>query len=63
VTLQAGKSYELVITPSENGKGCMSTLTIPSLDRGVNPIVKGQPITYKFTNIKAGKYNVVCGAM
>lgn len=63
VTLTAGKNYELIITPSDNGKWCMVSLTMPGLDRSVNPIIKDQPIVYKFTNIKAGKYDVVCGTM
>jgi len=63
ITLSAGKNYELIITPSENGKWCMSTLTIPGLDRSVNPIIKNKSIIYKFDNIKAGRYNVVCWTM
>lgn len=63
ITLTAGKNYELVITPSSNGRGCMVTLTMPGLDNSVNSIVKDKPIIYKFTAIKAGKYDVVCGTM
>ena len=63
ITLTAGKNYELVITPSENGKWCMVSLIIPGLDRTVNPIKKWQPITYKFTNIQKGTYNIVCWTM
>lgn len=63
VTLTAGKNYEIIITPSDNGKWCMSTLTIPGLDRNVNTIIKGQPVRYVFNNIKAGTYNVVCWTM
>lgn len=63
ITLTAGKNYELVITPSENGKWCMVSLLIPGLDRTVNRIIKGQPITYKFANIQKGIYNIVCWTM
>lgn len=63
VTLTAWKNYELIITPSENGKWCMVNLIIPWLDRSVNRIIKNQPITYKFNNIKYWTYNVVCWTM
>lgn len=63
VELQAGGNYELVVTPTENGKWCMVTQTIPGLDNKVYTIIKGQPIVYKFTNIKKGSYNVVCWTM
>ena len=62
-TLSAGGNYELTVTPSDNGKWCMTTETIPGLDRRVNTIIKGHPIIYKFTNIKKGSYNVVCWTM
>lgn len=63
INLTAGWNYELIVTPSENGKWCMVTQTIPGLDRKVHTIAKWQAITYKFTNIKAGTYNVVCWTM
>ena len=63
ITLIAGKNYELVITPSDNGKWCMVSLTIPGLDRTINRIIKGQLITYKFTNIQKGTYTIVCWTM
>jgi plastocyanin domain-containing protein len=63
ITLTAWKNYELVITPTDNGKWCMVSLTIPGLDRGVNRIIKWQPITYKFTNIQKGTYTIVCWTM
>lgn len=63
ITLTAGKNYELIITPSNNGRWCMVNLTIPGLDRSINGIIKNQPIVYKFNNIKSWKYNVVCWTM
>jgi hypothetical protein len=63
VTLKAGGNYELVVTPTDNGKWCMVTQTIPGLDRSVHNIIKGQPITYKFTNIQKWTYNIVCWTM
>lgn len=63
IILTAGKNYELIITPSSNGKWCMVTMTIPSLDRTVHRIIKDQRISYKFNNIKKWSYPIVCGTM
>ena len=63
ITLTAGKNYELTITPNENGKWCMNSLVIPTLDRTVHQIIKNIPITYKIQNIKKGTYYVVCWTM
>lgn len=63
ILLQAGKNYELIITPNSNGKGCMINMLIPKLDRTIRPIKKDQPIVYRFTNIQKGQYAIVCGTM
>lgn len=63
ISLDAGKNYELIITPNSNGKGCMVNMLIPGLDRTVKPIIKNQPIIYKFINIKKWTYTIVCGTM
>jgi hypothetical protein len=63
ITLIAGKNYELIITPSENGKWCMVNLLIPGLDGKINRIIKWQPIIYKFINIQKGSYSIVCWTM
>lgn len=63
VTLAAGKSYKLIITPTENGGWCMSTMTIPGIDDNVYPIKAGQPITISIDNAQAGNYEVICWAM
>lgn len=63
ILLQAGKNYELIITPRSNGRGCMVNMIIPKLDRTIRPIKKGEPIVYRFTNIQKGQYAIVCGTM
>jgi hypothetical protein len=63
VRLKAGGNYELIITPESNGIWCMNSMVIPKINREVHRIIKWEPITYKLTNIKAGKYDVVCSAM
>ncbi|MCF7834917.1 sulfite exporter TauE/SafE family protein [Candidatus Gracilibacteria bacterium] len=63
VELKAGKNYELIILPSSNGIGCMSTMIIPDISRDVNRIIKGKEIIYKIDGLKSGKYPVVCASM
>ncbi|AHB41711.1 heavy metal transport/detoxification protein [candidate division SR1 bacterium RAAC1_SR1_1] len=63
ILLQAGKNYELIITPNSNGRGCMVNMLIPKLDRTIRPIKKDLPIVYRFTNIQKGQYAIVCGTM
>lgn len=63
VTLVAGKNYKLIITPTEDGAGCMNTMTVAALDSNVYPLKKGVPVTIVINNAKAGTYEVVCGSM
>jgi hypothetical protein len=63
VTLVAGKSYKVIITPSADGGGCMNNMTIPGLDSNVYPVKKWVPVTIVINNAKAGTYEVVCGNM
>ena len=63
VTLTAGKSYKLVITPTADGGWCMNNMTFPGLDNNVYPVKKGVPVTIVINNAKAGTYEVVCGNM
>lgn len=63
VTLTAGKSYKLVITPTADGGWCMNNMTLPWLDSNVYPVKKGVPVTIVINNAKAGTYEVVCGNM
>lgn len=63
ITLEAGKNYEVVITPNSDGKWCMINMVIPKLDTTVRPIKKDQPIIYHFTNIQKWTYTIVCWVM
>jgi hypothetical protein len=63
VTLTAGKSYKLIITPTADGAWCMNTMTFPWLDSNVYPVKKDVPVIIVINNAKAGTYQVVCWAM
>lgn len=61
--LPAWGNYKIRITPSANGRGCMSTMLIPKINREVHNIRKGEPIIYNITNAQPWKYDVICSAM
>lgn len=63
LTLNAGKNYKLIITPSADWWGCMNNMTIPKIDENIYDIKKWVPITIIINNAKAGKYEVVCANM
>lgn len=63
VQLDVGKNYELIILPTSNGVGCMSTMIIPKISRKVNRIIEWQEIIYKIDGLKKWTYPVVCGSM
>lgn len=63
LVLEAWKNYQLIITPTSNGMGCMSTLTIPWLDNRVHRVLQDYPIITYIKDAKPGKYNVVCSSM
>ncbi len=63
LVLEKWKNYKITVLPSENGKWCMSTQTIPKLSSKVSYILKWQAITYDINNAKQWEYDVVCGTM
>ncbi|MDD3793529.1 MAG: sulfite exporter TauE/SafE family protein [Candidatus Gracilibacteria bacterium] len=63
IKLKAGGNYKLVITPTSNGLGCMSTQAIPRLSNKVSYVKSGVPIIYEIYNAKPGKYDIVCASM
>ncbi|NVP17989.1 sulfite exporter TauE/SafE family protein [Candidatus Gracilibacteria bacterium] len=63
IKLKAGGNYKLIVTPSSNGLGCMSTQAIPRLSNKVSYVKSGVPIIYEIYNAKPGKYDIVCASM
>ena len=63
VTLTAGKSYKLIITPTADGGWCMNNMTFPGLDENVYSVKKDVPVIVVINNAKAWNYEVVCGNM
>jgi len=63
IALQAGRNYEVQITPQRNGLGCFTTATVPKLGREVYPVRAWQTFSIKVTNAKSGRYPIVCASM
>ncbi len=63
ILLDAGKNYKLNIIPTKDGSGCMSTLTIPGIDKTIHQVLAGKTIGIPIINAKPGKYNIVCSTM
>lgn len=63
VTLEAWKNYEVVITPTQDGVWCMTTLVFPSLNDTIYQVKKWEPITYTLMNVPAWNYPLVCSTM
>lgn len=63
IVLQAGKNYDIQITPERNGLGCMFEATVPTLSREAYQIKAWETFSIKVTQAKPGKYPIVCSAM
>lgn len=59
-TVYVGQPVKLVIDVKENGQGCMSTITIPTLTTDVYRLTAGKNIEMKFTPTKKGVYQITC---
>ncbi len=63
IELKKWWDYKLIITPTSDWLGCMSTQTIPKISSQISYIKKGVPIEYEIRNAKSWIYNIVCTSM
>lgn len=63
IVLVAWKSYDIQVTPSRNGVGCMFAATIPTLWTETWTIKSWETFSIKIDNAKSGTYPVVCTSM
>jgi len=63
IVLQAGKSYDIQVTPQSNGIWCMFSATVPTLNRETYQITANETFSIKVVNARPGKYPVVCTSM
>ncbi len=59
-TIKAGIPARLEVKATENGRGCMGSITIPGLNDDVQGFVKGQTNIFDFTAPAPGEYIIAC---
>jgi sulfite exporter TauE/SafE len=63
INLKKWWNYKIIITPTKNWLGCMTTQLIPKLNSKVSYVQKWLPIIYDIINAKVWTYDIVCSAM
>lgn len=63
IELEKWWNYKIIITPTSDWVGCMSTQVIPKISNKVSYIKAWVPIEYKIQNAKPWTYNIVCTSM
>ena len=63
ILLEEGKDYDIQVTPTSNGIGCMFAATVPTLWSDVWNIKAGEPFTIKVDDAKVWTYPVICTSM
>ncbi len=63
IELKSWGNYKIIITPTSNWIGCMSTQVIPGVSNKVSRITKWVDIEYEIYNAKPWKYDIVCASM
>lgn len=58
-TVKANQPVKFEIDPQDDGRGCMSSITIPDLTDSYEIMQKGVPIVFNFTP-KPGTYKITC---
>lgn len=59
-TVKAGFPVRLEVYASENGRGCMGSITIPAFTSDIQGFVKGKTNVFEFTPTTPGEYPIVC---
>lgn len=63
IVLVAWKSYDIQVTPSRNGVGCMFAATVPKLWPENRIISAWETFSIKLAQASPGTYPVVCTSM
>lgn len=59
-TVKAGIPVRLEVYATENGRGCMGSITIPGLNNKIETFIKDQTNVFEFTPPAPGEYPIVC---
>ncbi|MFA5828446.1 MAG: cupredoxin domain-containing protein [Candidatus Shapirobacteria bacterium] len=60
MTVKAGQPVRLEVEATEDGRGCMGSITIPRLNNQIQSFKKGQVNVFEFTPQTPGTYPVTC---
>lgn len=60
-TVKVNKPVRFEIVSNDDGRGCMSSITIPSLTKEFDLLTKGKTTVFEFTPTTPGNYNITCG--
>ena len=59
-TVKANQPVRFEIEAKDDGRGCMGSITLPSLTNQVYVLIKGQIHVFEFTPTTTGTYNITC---
>ena len=59
-TVKVGQPAKFLVQVKENGQGCMSTITLPGLNKAVYQLVAGKNIEIDFTPTTKGIFQITC---
>lgn len=59
-TVKVNKPVRFEIVSNDDGQGCMSSITIPSLTKEFDLLTKGKTTVFEFTPTTPGNYNITC---
>lgn len=59
-TVKTGIPVRLEVYATENGRGCMGSITIPNLTQDIQGFTKGQTNIFEFTPTTPGEYPITC---
>lgn len=60
-TVKAGIPVRLEVSATEDGRGCMGSITIPGLNDEIQFFKKNQTNVFEFTPQTPGEYAITCG--
>lgn len=61
IEIPVGKPVSIEITALDDGRGCMSSVTIPGLTEKIDLLEKGSTTVFDVTASRAGDYYITCG--
>ncbi len=59
-TVKAGAPVRFEVAASDNGSGCMGSITVPRLTDKIDLLTKGKTTVFEFTPTTPGQYPITC---